>query len=252
MRASRNELTALLQQVFEALGYTQSNYEVAAQQLVWAVMHGFATLDSLPILNLSPVSAEEQHLHFDLNDAANTLDSVRLDARNLLSLFSLPTAANLLQARTEDNHAAHIQVLNCRQPALAIKTITELGQRGLYATMAWTSNIGAQNGVQIAAGDALPRVWISDLDNSITEGLTLDLWCSRSGHGLSNIPDYPDIPDLPASDCAESDPAKFIECHRQMLERGIPIDESLWRQFAGIAAGVLVEATEQSRRGAGA
>lgn len=79
---------------------------------------------------------------------------------------------------------------------------------------------------------------------------TLHLICSRAAAEIESA--LRSLNDMERRVTHIVEPASMLECFNNSIERGVQVDNDIWVQLYSAADAVLVKATEQSRRGAGA
>lgn len=253
MKVSKNEITALLKQVFEGLKFRCGEYESAADMIVWAEMCGLSGLlalrHSLPYLTeQSPPPLRSIH---------ESETKAVLDANNGSSLNCADVVMNLAYTKALAQECCSVTVLNCHNRKLFVKTIADCGNRGMSCLAYWRDAIDpvALHVVITAAdSDGMPSYSTyklseqSFIEDSQRQSLFIE--CSTK-------PVTPD--DHIGSLIADGDnpgtnvlPAALQNNYHASLMQGLSIEEDLWTQLQALAQIVLVESSEQSRMGAGA
>ena len=255
MKVSKTELTALLKQVFEGLGFASGEYENAADMIVWAQMSGLEGLRELrrglPDLvahRLGPlerVSEDETHAIFDACDTS--------------CLTCSDVAMNLAYVKALARGSSSVTVLNCRNRKLLIKAVTDCGRRGMGCLMYWrdTNDPSMEHILSMppeSGADDLPRYTINRIEeqNNIDDGHRHSLFIHCSTQRLQLEQYQSSIVTQGLEELSVLGPETLRENFRSALDDGLVIEEDLWQRLQELARIVLVESSEQSRKGAGA
>ena len=241
-----NELSSLLKRTFEGLGFCQGDYEDAAAAIVWLESRGMHGIEALK--SAWPRLARSAGTAVELN--ASDADTQVVNARGNSALTCGQPAVELAVAHALINDIGKVELQHCHEPHAILPSLCICATRGLNAIAYWQDD--EMHVAMIVADQVSPDYYQLDgraADNSAAETVTIA--CSLDGECIGQI----------ASDLVGDDISRLAAKHvsanaldtkyQRSLERGIPIDENLASILGNAAAAVLVEATEQSRHGAG-
>lgn len=256
MKVSKTEMTSLLKQVFEALGFHVGEHESAAEMLVWAQMHG---LRGFPELQQALPRLVDQDRPPPLELISEEDDRVVLDACGGSVLNCADVVMGLACARALSNDLCCVVVHNCHDRKLIIKAVTDCSRGGMCSMAYWRAESSPDTAHLIwleadVGVDGLPNYTAGEphvkctIDTSESQSLFFlcsrdaQSWAQRRSSILSDDPEPLTI----------ADPEKMGAHYQKAISDGLSIDEDLWRRLQLLARRVLVESSEQSRHGAGA
>jgi len=255
MNVSKTELTALLKQVFEALGFAPGETESAADMVIWAQMSGLQGLrelaKALPGLladdrdSIELVSENNTHAVFDAHDAS--------------CLSFADTAMSLACVKALSQDFCSVTVLNCHNRAQITKAVLDCGRRGMGALVYWrdTQDAGAEHVLSAPAEDTSHgqlRYTINRVEKPGNIGdanrQSLSIYCSShhqhlEGHRSSVFRQQQETLTVFDQDNLRSN-------YQSALSRGLAMEIDLWSRLKELSLTVLVESSEKSRMGAGA
>ena len=255
MNVSKTELTALLKQVFEALGFSSGEHQNAAEMVVWAQMCGLEGLPELRrglprllkqgLSTLRPVFEDDSHTVIDANHAS--------------CLHCADTATNLAYVKALTHGAFSITVLNCHDRKLAIKAMVDCCRHDLACSLHWYDEID-DSIIHVAkllpdtGAKGFPGYTVSKLsqENKVDdrERHSLFIRCSSKQAQLEKTPPV-GFAQLQV-ESGTMPPEALQYNYRAALNQGLVVEEDFQRVLQDLAAVVLVESSEQSRMGAGA
>lgn len=246
VKVSRNELIAVLRQAFEGLGFFQGDFENAAEMVVWTEMHGLnglaefektlTEIDNRPDIKLSTVSL---------------VDSV-WDVAGASVFECADLALGVLQASCQQGKKASLILEHCLYPLFIGKSILQAQQSGLFVAALWREK-STQDVLRCcaSAGACCPeyiefnRPMGSVSDHAAVGVEQLLLLGAADTEQLSSS--------LPDDSVSRKINAEQLQASYELaLSDGIEIKPALWEALLKLGERVLVEATEQSRLGAGA
>ena len=255
MKVSKTELTALLKQVFEGLGFASGEYENAADMIVWAQMSGLEGLGELRrglpdlvahrLRSLECVSEDETHAVLNAGDNS--------------CLTCADVAMNLAYVKALATGFSSVTVLNCHDRKLLVKAVTDCGRRGMGCMMCWrdTNDPTIEHVLSMppeAGADGLPRCAINKVEErgNIDDGhrQSLFIHCSTQWQELEKY--QSSVFTQPQEELSVIGPSALRDNYRCALNRGLAMEQDLWERLQELARVVLVESSEQSRMGAGA
>jgi LDH2 family malate/lactate/ureidoglycolate dehydrogenase len=253
MQVSKTELTALLKQVFEGLGFHCGEHEKAADMTTWLAMVGLGGLQELsrampylidsPAPQLQLLSESDNHAEFD-GGGGSTLNFADM-------------ATGLACVKALDTQMSCVTVHNCHNRKLLCKILADCGNTGMHCLAYWRNGSTAitEHMFSLRAADHSPGQ-VCYLQNAVREQTlianekrqSLFIHCSRNWHTLEAYQTA-----IIASGAEPVSETDDMEIHyNRALDKGIAMDEDLWRQLQTLSHSVLVESSEQSRQGAGA
>ena len=255
MKVSKSELTALLKQVFEGLGFACGEHENAANMIVWAQMSGLDGLSELarglPYLVAQP--------HIPLQCVADDEAHAVLDAGGSSGLNCADVAINLAYVKALASGSSSVTVLNCHNRKLLGKAIMDCGDRAMACMMYWSdaSDPTLKHTLSIAPHSTtgvLPRYTLNRVKQQSNVGQlhqqSLFIHCSSQWQQLEELLSsvlYPRQEELNVIE-----PETMRDNYRCALSHGLTMEKDLWQRLQELAQIVLVESSEQSRMGAGA
>lgn len=246
LRLSRNELLALLRRVFEALFAKSCDYEALAEQIVWLECHGLGGLDLLHDC-LAPLDREEHHgerLLLDACLAQGALIDLDADGESLICFGDL--LADVAIARCARHETCKVEITNLREGQAIVPQIHRMAMAGRFAAARVTNRKSGKSWyAQVTGSSPLPELYGWDGAKDCGERVALSLVCSANEQALlSAIMDlYPNWPEPTMS------AGQLARNYRDCLNNGVLVRDLT--ALHAIADRVLVEATEESRRGAG-
>ncbi len=252
MRVSKNEISALLKQVFEGIGFRCGEYENAADMVVWAQMCGLAGLQELR--HALPHLIE--HTPPALRNLTENKNQAELDANGGSSLNCADVVMNLAYTKALSQGFSTVTVHNCHNRKLFSKAIADCGKKEMACLAYWrnASDPVTLHVISAAGADDMPRYTTRTLGEQSPiqdeHRQSLFIVCSTR---LAELDDYKHTI-FPAQDDTETtaQPSLLRDRYHASLMQGLSIELDLWQQLQSLAKIVLVESSEQSRMGAGA
>jgi hypothetical protein len=246
IRVSMNELSALLKRTFEGLGYVTGDCVDAAAACIWMETHGLNGLALVSETWSRLCNSSELVTQVREADAGNML----IDANDASLLVCGHKVSEIVLAAALDSNTGRVELLNCHSRMAIAASIATIAKVGASSLAHW-HNGESQFYAASLHGEILPRVARTDLAKTSHRATnTLYLVCSAD-------------PAVVESELRSLDPVKgqiesigtpesMSQCFEEKLEYGLPLKPEIWDQLNMAADKVLVIATEQSRRGAGA
>ena len=256
MKISKNELTSLLKQAFQGCGSSAGVYETAATTVVWCKTHGF---DISSALTAEKMAGFQAHTKSNVKILVDSQDELSVDFGGDSFIVSGVLMAELVYAKSIAAGLCLGKFIDCPDRKLVSKSVADFGQRGVHCTAYWRDN---------------------EDPNLINVTRTVDgNWCPEYARYLSAEPSDKRVVELDQSSlylvCADTSAAMdeylLSECdeiigkpfqywlsegikanERSSLMDGIDITPELWDLLGGYRDKVLVESTDESRKGAGA
>ncbi|WP_299193628.1 DUF3726 domain-containing protein [uncultured Erythrobacter sp.] len=243
---SRNELLAFLRRVFEALLGKRCDYEAVAEQIVWLECHGLGGLDMLRAC-LTRLDLEEQNVESHLPGAFSVGGgAIDLDAGggSLLCFGDLLT--DMLIVQSAEQGSCRIEIADLREGQAVLPQLHRMALAGCFAAARVRNpQDGTSWSAHITAASRLPALSGCSGSSGCADAVSMSLICASSEPALRSAmhafdPHWPE-PTIASDQLAAN--------YKRSLDSGIPVGDL--SALAAIADRVLVEATEESRRGAG-
>ena len=248
MKVSFNELQALSRKAFTGIGFAEGHADDAADMVTWMEsydLHGLEALNlGLEHLIEADPSVRPEILYQDGDLAV-------VDGHNLSVLRASNLALELAFAKARSRGLSVIKIRRCRQRQLIMGYLARLASRGMNVTAFWRHSQSpiTEQVVGFRAGSAVPSIRVYELadipeDDVPNDGVTIL---------MANHVDL--LPTIRSEDeyklLARHDESDLLAAKQQALEEGLTVDPEIWQQLKSFAAKTLVEASEQSRSGAG-
>lgn len=250
MHVSMVELKAALRRCFEATGYFVGNYEDAAEMILWLEKHGLNGLaelnSSLPYIDKDEDKAPSSIVYEDSS-------AIVIDAHNRSSLNSIAAALDMAYFKAVENGIATATIRNCHNRMFVLKALTDCGRRGVSVVAYWQNGTEkvTEHTAAIKAGHKYPSYQQAEIANQdADQQQSLTIICSARVDLSSSLKANASAAGKVNAKTISS--AQIAQNKLQSVEHGIEISQSLWGSINQIGEGVLVENSEQSRKGAGA
>ncbi len=241
-----NEMSALLKRCFEALGYVPGDYVDASAACVWLETHGLDGLtlvaDQLPELE----SWSDKKLA--LVEKAN--GRVLLDASGSHILVCGQKIAELAIAMARASGSVRLDIQRCSSPRLLAFMVERIARWNLNSvaycrtpnSMFCAYHVQPEQLPQIeewampaTSGPDLNKLQLVTTDSADIINAELERLRHECGSVIAAVNSH-----------------SMQEFFDGQLESGLSVDPEIWMKLSTAADAVLVQATEQSRRGAGA
>ncbi|QIT56060.1 DUF3726 domain-containing protein [Aquisalimonas sp. 2447] len=248
MKISHNELLSMARKAFEGMGFDPGEREDAAHMVLWLESHGLEglrelhkALDFLPDERARPLTTLHRGPGLYVMDA---------DGASALCRGSVAVDAGI--AMSERHPMATVRMEGCHNRIFILADLARASRRGVSALAVWRNDHGDHPlayTVAQRAGDALPtlRVYWDDSPAGPRQDQGITLAFSRDFDLLPQL--HPDVDGARIHYSAV--PEDLALCSQERMATQIAVDEALWQQLKSLAARILVEATQASRRGAG-
>ncbi|MBT8113774.1 MAG: DUF3726 domain-containing protein [Arenicella sp.] len=248
MKASQTELLTLFKQAFEGIGFDAGRYESAADMVVWAEMHGLDVFARLPA-KLDRLSESSAPLIEKPSSAGGDL---MFDAGDKSALACGELICNAVFASAVNRGICSATISRIYDRQLMTKKIVDCCARGAHCLSYWqdADEPGLVHAITSDAGAQYPQISSYQCQAEV-EPQALYLVCAMDPEGTREYA-------LAHCSFINKNPLKRIEpnelsaAFQQSLSNGIEITDTLWDRLRCMANNVLVESTEQSRKGAGA
>ena len=167
-----------------------------------------------------------------------------LDARGASALLCGPLAIDLAYARATGATEGRTKLINCRQPHMVLAYIIRCAQRGCHlycSSLTETTQFSAA----VLDGSRIP-LWLKWPERTDTGPSNLEIYCFENTQRFESLQHELKLPNTAFERISEM----TANAGKARL-RGLEVSTSDWTILQQAAKCVLVEATEQSRRGAG-
>jgi len=247
INVSSNELRALLKRCFEVLSAGNQDYDDLARLVVWLEMNGLPGIDNL----LEAATDIESRTNWPLafTQSGSKTQQITADGASLLGFACNVTDMAIAMAASDG--ASRIEIVGCAHALAVIPCVARCGRRNLNAMAIWRDDRSDRLHItSVQAGDSLPdyRIVATTADVGLSEN-TLVLRCSQT----TDMMDY-DIPgtvDDTGNLLTHITAPEFASRYALSRDEGIAVSADKLHALSIIADRILVEATEESRRGAG-
>lgn len=248
MKVSLNELQSVCRKAFLGMGFAEGHADDAAAMVAWMQSHG---LDGLRALNEGlecvMASSAEGRPQLVYEDA----DLAVVDGRQLSVLASGNLAMELAFTKAKVRGLSVIKIRHCRQRQLIMGYLARLADRGMNVTAFWrhTQSPLTEQVVGFRARSTVPSIRVYQLEEQPEEDVPNDGITIVMANHVDLLPTMrsDDEYDL----LARHDESDLLAVHQQSLSEGISVDPERWQQLKMLASHTLVEASAQSRAGAG-
>lgn len=224
------------------MGYCQSDFEDAAACVCWLESHG---LDGMELLTQLPPQADAGMLVDIKVDISGTQ---YLDAHDTSVMFCGQMLADLACAIAADQGSATIEMRHCHDRKAILSTLVQCASRGLCAMAAWADKDKMCLASILAAHHA-PDISYRSRSADSTTNSNLIIVCAKDRQVTDAV--AATLIDSEAQTRTHMSAVDMEACYDATLRTGLQIDDDLIKKLTAQADTVLVEATEQSRRGAG-
>ena len=235
----------MLKRFFEHLNHFGGDYSESAENVTWLQLHGLqgvrSLLDAWPDLH----DITSQPIAFVAKNAEESVVNLHNQ-----SMFAV--AGGLIDKIVCDMASTGsytLQLTNCRNRIALLAALAQCRFADGSITAYWRDEKHLLlHIVTTSSASQFPRYQLSKLSESAEEQLNVaTLICSPlQNNGIDTIPVV-----LTENVVLDIGGAELASRYEQSLQDGIEIDESEFASICKIADRVLVEATEQSRQGAG-
>ena len=249
IRISINEFKALLNRACESHYGHQYDYEDLAYIIHWLELHNFEGITNfLNIINSAP---QKSDLSIDL--IKNHEQRIVFNNKGHSILHVVSGVADMAFAKCHQEGLCHTSIKDVMYPITILPSMIKFSQNGWYAIAWWTEP--EKDLAQVAS--ISPDQKYPDYKEIKTKKIlsnnksNLDLICSKNEINLpesfskthENNNSYKNTRKISANNFEESYTDKIIN--------GLNIDTKNYQKLSQIADQILVEASEQSRLGAG-
>jgi LDH2 family malate/lactate/ureidoglycolate dehydrogenase len=242
-----NELSSLLKRSIEGLGYQQGEYEDAAAAVVWLEARGMNGIEM--IASAWPRLENGSGNRIELTK--NTDHVATLDASDCSVAFCGRVAADLAFAATEESNISRIEIRHCHDCIAIFPSLDFCATHGLYAIAHWYKDGLLHIGVTQPQQPGCDYCCIETPDDDAAQPERLTVSFSRDGKKILAM-----AFELAGGDSQYKSGIKVhssdMQAHyNRAITNGMTVNADTVNMLTAAADRVLVEATEQSRLGAG-
>lgn len=242
-----NELTSLLKRSFEGLGYQQGEYEDAATATVWLEARGMNGIEMITT-HWSRFETGSQN-QIKLTDPVHA--QAALDANDRSVAFCGRVATDLAIAAAGDSAIGRIDIQQCHDCEAILPSLEHCANQGLHAIAYWADDNGLHIGVAIPEQPGCDYCCVPKSAESRVTSQHLSISCSGDGEKIRAI-----VSELTGGDTEYEKGIKvrstdMQKAYEATIANGMTVDIGAVKTLTAAADQVLVEATEQSRLGAG-
>lgn len=234
MIVSHNEIITLIRKAFEALGYSQGQWEEIADMVAWRELHGLPGVEPAAVAVRRGYSLRTAQI--ELVEA--TSEEAVFDGHGQSALLIGPQVVDWAYTAAVHRGRARVKVIGCKDPGQLMGYAVASGGRAFRIRLSWDLMTGRTATFFVQQGEL--HFGHSGIGESEPEPRHLIIEIDRQQKL-----------DLPVGFTVVLTAADFLQRRESRSQHGIPLNKELWEFFKKIGQGVLVEATEQSRKGAG-
>ena len=223
---------------------SDGDYEDTAKLILWLELHGLRGIQALlgtPFEGCVPPNLLSE-------------DPFILDAGNANLLFCASVATDLAIAHAKNpdsiQSCSQVSIKNVAMPIAIVPCVARCAARNLATAAFWFDEASsALHLVQAKSGDCYPNYAIGAIDAMAAPKNQVELLCSCDEPMLSKR--LSSLIDLESSFAPVLSNSGLRANFKASRDTGIEIDDQHYRALNDIADRILVEDSEESRRGAG-
>ena len=248
MKISLNELQSVCRKAFAGMGFAAGHADDAAAMVAWMQSYG---LDGMKALNEGLECVVASATSTKPNVIYQDADLAVVDGQHMSVLSSGNLALELAFAKARIRGLAVIKIRHCRQRQLIMGYLSRLADRGMNVTAFWRHSQTplTEQVVGFRARSAVPSIRVFELADTPEDDVPND------GVTIVMANHFDLLPTIRSEDeyklLARHDESDLLAARHQALAEGLAVDPEVWQQLKDFAAKTLVEASEQSRSGAG-
>lgn len=242
-----NEATALLKRTFEALYFHDVDYEHSADLVLWLETRGLPGIGALVDAFASLADQAKPQLTDD------DPHRCRIDADGGSLFIVAASIIDVAMAQCAAEQHCHISIANAGEPLAMIPSVASCAQLDFAAAAAWyDETTNRLHRVRTLAGSNQPdyTILVPEVapswrhnDVELFVGIKNELVLERlADHSMFSEPGR-HITEITADEFRQ----RFELC----VDSGISLSDASYKALTAVANRVLVEATEESRHGAG-
>lgn len=249
MKVSFNELQGLCRKAFSGIAFEEGDASDAAYMVAWMEAHG-----------LDGIGALKKGLDFVLNEEKTQppeliyqdADLCVVDAQHKSVLGNANLAVELGYTKCCARGLSVTKIRHCHNRILIIGYLSRIARRNTSITAFWRNSHEPLTEVLVSfkAGENEPDICMYSLpsvpeDTEANDGITLVM--------VNHVNLLPDLqPDPSLDNLLQQNQHTIANWHEHSLAEGIEIETEVWQRLKDLAIKILVEASDDSRQGAGA
>lgn len=258
MRASFNELNSLVKQVYQGAGLAPGLYEAAADNIVWTEAIG---LEGLKLFE-QQLASDRAFAECQLALSQTAENVFAVDLGDACLAYAAHLVTGLLKAQAVEHDRCVGWIKSSSPPTFLLRETHKLSQSGVHAMLVWRDHEGLimVSSCETSLGIRLDKFSLASMSgagahtellNTVGNNGTALMLVATSSLALSELARENDVP-IQESPSAQISAVELESQYQHNLQNGIELSAELWQHLTILAARSLVEASEQSRRGAGA
>ncbi|WP_158936965.1 DUF3726 domain-containing protein [Burkholderia sp. S171] len=240
MKMALNELNSLCRSALEGSGWTQGDYEDAADAAVWLQAMGFDGMEA--INGLLGVARQEEYV---VEPALLGKPGARVEPNtSCTGLAGCLLAFDLAWARATPAGTGTVRVSNALSPRLALYGLKSMCARGRRFDLSWTDRVGRH--FAATSGHEVYPAYLGCNAQAGTTSLEIIVRCT------TEVVPFDAALAAPQNMAGAIDAAELDARYRDALWRGIVVDATQVDRLIAWKSKVLVPASQMSRdQGAG-
>lgn len=242
-----NEAAALLRRTFEALYSHDADYEYSADVILWLEARGLGGIGTL--------AGALQDMRIAVTPRL-TLDKPKrccIDAGGASLLALAASAIDIALAQSAVEHDCHVSIVNGRQPLAIVPAVAGCALSNVAAAAAWyDKSANRLHRVRAPAASAQPDYTILVPEGSPPWAHNdIELFVATNDALMLELAGRHPMFSEPGRHVTEITADEFRQRYELSVNHGIAVSDANYQALSAVANRVLVEATEESRRGAG-
>ncbi|MEM7281672.1 MAG: DUF3726 domain-containing protein, partial [Pseudomonadota bacterium] len=239
-KSSMNELQGLLKRSFEALFAHRLDFEQCAEDVAWLQARGFRGVQALcqSLTRLEQISKSG-----DL-PALSWTGATVVDASQSSLLIAAPHLIDFVIAEATNRGDISLEIHSADKPVTLMPGLARLAELKVSAFVSWqeAGSNERHEAVLLCGEDQAAYRRVRTATTAATGMLNLHA-SSRPTIGA---------PQEPGEVLEEKNAQKLQELFAKSIHSGVEVPDPCYEKLSAVANRLLVEASEQSRRGAGA
>jgi hypothetical protein len=249
IRISINEFKALLNRLCESYYGHKYDFEDTAAIIQWLELHDLMGI--IKFLDITNVNPKKINIMPILLEDLKTRFVFHNHDHSLIHTMSIIT--DMALAKCHQDNSCHASIINILHPIAILPSLIKCSRHGYHSKAWWTdSENNLLHLASINPNEAYPNYSTIKINNSILNNKPeLDLICSKDR--INSIESYINIQPLSQKEkvVQETLADEFKKRLNDKILNGLYIETDHYERLSQIADQILVEASEQSRLGAG-
>ncbi len=240
MKSSMNELQGLLKRSFEALFAHRLDFEQCAEDIAWLQARGFRGVQALcqSLTRLEQISKSG-----DL-PALSWTEAAVVDASQSSLLIAAPYLIDYVIAEAMNRGEISLEIHSADKPITLMPGLVRLAEHRISAFVSWqeADSTERHEAVLLDGEDQPAYRQVKTAKPTAVGSLSLHASSKPTRAPLQE----------PGDVLEEKNALKLQELFAESIRSGIEVPDPCYEKLSAVANRLLVEASEQSRRGAGA